>query len=144
MMSSDNSEELIRLRALVDELHGWRRCTRSAHPHVWRDDSYTDRAGRISDGPFKEAVCPSHQNAVERSVSTPPEKRAVDEAVRGEAQRARVRLRDLRGLLDAVEKDLDYPEPPGPMNAQAAVHAAADLAMVVARLDAYRRARGRR
>lgn len=58
----------------------------------------------------------------------------------GEVLRARVRVRDLRAMLDSVEYDLVDPNPLGPGTAQTLVHAAADLAMVLARLDAYRRA----
>lgn len=57
----------------------------------------------------------------------------------GETERVRVRLRDLRALLYALELALDDPAPPGPLAAQPVAHAAADLVGYVARLDLLRR-----
>lgn len=61
-------------------------------------------------------------------------------ASEGEEIRAREKLRTLRTILNSVEYDLEHPEPPGPATGQAVAHAANDLAMTLARLDAYRRA----
>lgn len=69
----------------------------------------------------------------------PPPAQASTHALDGEEQRVRVRIRDLRSLVDGLALLLDDPAPPGPGAGQAVAHAASDLAAWVARLDVLRR-----
>lgn len=65
---------------------------------------------------------------------------AIAGGMAGEEERIRVRIRDLRALIGALESEIaDVSAPPGVGCAQAIAHAAADLATYVARLDVKRR-----